>query len=373
MWWLVVSVSAGLIALGTGLLVRDLFPSRSRAGRQRPDRANADAARTQSSASAATATSHGDATIAEQPDRRKPVASRTGRLPARSTSLEQQWSNLHDEIDTAAGNANRSLGQLGLTIGLPGQPTWNLDSDGYGDYRRVRIDGESIAWLRLELTRDLCIRSRLRTHEAQFSELNRDAVTSSERSGDELGKAIADSLAAIFDFAVKRRSDLIRHEAAGSAGPPAPLPRDVTANARTAPVNQPTPAAFAPLAPARPLPEAMPSPSAALVDAAVALVNRAFVEADARLVPTEAKPGAMTISDRTLTILASNRPVGYMLIESRSDRIDISVGLSDQTHTQSMRKKSQPMSGLNLHVLAEAIATQAWPAIAAASSRAAVA
>lgn len=373
MWWLVVFASAGLIALGTGLLVRDLFLSRSDGARQGKHGHDADAAPKSSKADAPAAASRGPAAIPGEPGSREPASSRTGRPFARSTALEQQWSRLTHEIEAAVGSVNRSFGQLSITIGSPGQPTWNLDNDGFGDYRRVRIEQESVAWLRLELARDLSIRSRLRTHEAQFSDLNRDAETTSERSADELALAIRNSLAGIFDFAVKRHSDLLRHEAATTGSAPTTPPRNAAAQVQNPTGIQKAEAAFAPLAPAKPSAESMPSPSAALVDAAVSLVNRAFAEADAKLIPADSKPGAKAFSDRTLSILAANRPVGYMLIEPRSDRIDISVGLLDQTSTQSIRKKSQPMSGLTLHALAEAIATQAWPAIAAASTRTAVA
>lgn len=372
MWWLVVFASAGLIALGIGLLVRDLLLSRSEnAKRSKESRASG---MSRSSIGAAPNTAPQDGVMLPSgADPREPASSRTGPLFARSTALEKQWTRLNSEIEAAVDKVNRSLGQLAVAIGTPGQATWNLDHDGFGDYRRVRIDRESVAWLRLELGRDLRIRSRLRTHEARFSELNRDAEAPAERVGDEIAQSIRSSLAGVFDFAVKRHSDMLRDEATNFAGASPAIRQNAASAPPTQIGNQQMQAPFPTSAPARPLPETAPSSSAALVDAAVSLVNRAFAEANARLVPAEAASGARAFSGRTLSILAANVPVGYMVIEPRSDRIDISVGMLGQTDPQSLRKRSQPMSGLNLHVLAEAIATQAWPAIAAASARTAVA
>ena len=118
----------------------------------------------------------------------------------------------------------------------------------------------------------------------------------------------------------------------------------------------------------------MPSPAAALVETAVALVNRAFAEAGAQLLPSDARHGAVTThADRAFSITAHGTPVALMLIEPRADRIDISVGVPDPANVQAARRQSQPMAGLTVHALAEAIATNAWPAIAAASTQAAVA
>ena len=78
-------------------------------------------------------------------------------------------------------------------------------------------------------------------------------------------------------------------------------------------------------------------------------------------------------ADRALSITAHGHSVGLMLIEPRADRIDISVGVADLANIQAARRQSQPIAGLTVHALAEAIATNAWPAIAAASAQAHVA
>lgn len=368
MWWLVVFASAGLIALGAGLLVRDLFPFRFDI-KGRPARARRDARPSAGQSPERVAESAGIAA-------RNSASTHAQDRLKRSVALEKKWSRLRKEIDAAVQSVNQSMQRISIAIGTPGQPTWSLENEGFGDYRRVRIDQESVAWLRLEITPDLRIRSRVRTHDAQFSDLNRDAEAAADRSGSALAQAVTDSLAGVFDFAVKRHSDLLRQEGPDSTATQPSVPQQ-SDNL----LQQPSPAprmhhhAPVPTAQMKPayLPASTPSPSAALVDAAVTLVNRAFAEADAMLFPANDGRTTKAFSDRTLSIVGGNIAVGIMLIEPRADRIDISVGTLDLTQPQSTRKQSLPLSGLTVHSLAEAIATCAWSSIATASAKTAVA
>ena len=111
-----------------------------------------------------------------------------------------------------------------------------------------------------------------------------------------------------------------------------------------------------------------PQPPSALIDSAVTLVNSAFAETGARLVPAHAAMRREPVGphSRALSIDVAGTSVGLMLIEPVSGRIDIAVGVADMANFDAARRRSHELAGLTVHPLAETIATCAWPAIAAA-------
>ncbi len=359
MWWMVVLMSTGLIGLGVGLLVRDIFWPLAQDAKPNEAGEPAPTAGSRKSLFARMGLAAGDTTgkVIEGSQRHTPRAAggsaksaqRGEDVPVvRLSALEQHWPRLRTEIEAAVGSVNQSMAPLSLAIGAPGQATWSLHNTGFGDYRRVTIDGESVGWLRLEIGKDLAIAMRLRSHEAEHSSVNRDCTVPARRNAGQLEQALTENLAGVFEYAVERHSNKIRT-------PAAVLP--------VTPSAPPTPPPITSL-------RSQPSAAAVLVDDAVALVNRAFAEAQAQLVAADGRHGPATgPDDRALSITARGVSVGLMLVEPRDDHIDISVGVADLANFEAARRQSQAMAGLTVQVLAEAIATTAWPAIAAAAQR----
>jgi hypothetical protein len=385
MWWMVVLMSAGLIGLGIGLLVRDVLRPAAKSSQKSAERsAEKSVDRTTTAKSRETATASKLAKIMSPFTRSNATgagkraekasaalsandASAPPLKPAsapRLPALEKHWPRLRPEIEAAVAAVNQSMAPLGLAIGPPGDATWSLHNQGFGDYRRVLIDRDSIGWLRMELAADLTLTARLRAHEAERTHFSRDCVLPSRRSPGQLEQGLTESLAGVFEYAVARHSDNIKnHTSAHHDASPSPPPQ--AQPVQTQPVTQ---IVAAPLTP-QPLPRHRPSAAALLVDEAIALVNRAFVEASAELVIDHRHGAGTAPDDRALAIVARGGSVGLMLVEPRADRIEISVGVADPANFEVARRQSQPTAGLTVQVLAEVIATNAWPAIAAASVR----
>ena len=365
MWWLVVLASTALIVVGVGLLVKDVFKARGLAPK-RAERGKASARTAKSPTAAASA-------APPQEHEREDLSTATAPGRPRLQLLEHQWPQLRPEIEAAVASVNQSMASLSLIVGPPGEANWSLHNQGYGDYRRVQVAGESLGWLRLEVGADLAVTARLRAHDAERNAINRDVVAPARRVDSQLTQTVTECLKGAFDYAVWRHSNSVKNEA-----PPTTVRVQPHAPAQqVAPMQQGVPVqrtATVPAMYAAPIPAAMPSPAAAMIDASVTLVNKAFAEVGAELRSTDQRRGPTTaFADRALSVSVRGVAVALMLIEPRADRIDISVGVSDMANFQAARRVSQPMSGLTVHALAEAIATNAWPAIAAASSQAAVA
>lgn len=382
MWWIVVLASAGLIVLGITLLVRDMLSSRpgasKRANPAKPvAKSKIKSWPLTSAIAAAWPAQMKRAAIGGNPANPPPMeavasenvtaanAANAPRLPV----LEKHWPRLRSEIDAAVASVNQTMAPLALSIAPPGEATWSLHNQGYGDYRRVFIDGESIAWLRLEIGAELRITCRLRAHDAEHYAVNRDCSAPARRTAGQLVQSLTEVLAAVFEYAVWRHSHILRNDTAS-----APVPEQPTPAPPPSLIAEPPPARTTTAPLSRPAPRTVASPAAVLVDAAIALVNKAFADAGAQLLPSVDQRGRATLdADRALSITAHGHSVGLMLIEPRADRIDISVGVADLANIQAARRQSQPIAGLTVHALAEAIATNAWPAIAAASAPAHVA
>jgi hypothetical protein len=435
MWWAVLVVSVVLIVFGAGLLVRDFRSTRS-------------------SGPAPDASLYPEPAIAQPIKAAKPL--RSGPLPDpaaaaipldadfffedraafasgganRFPAMEALWPRLAPEIELAIKSLTTGMLPPALSVDRPGEPTWSLHNRGFGDYRRVRIGGESVAWLRLELTSEMGITVQLRAHDASRVAFNRDQGVTRPLVASRIAPMLAECLTGVAETA----RAWAPAPAPQLATPPPPRaqfgvvagrevvrPLDVAGPAPE-PRTQPIPAEAHAVAPAESAPVttdireakrgrvtgwpqwlSRPKPLAgdvdtisnamrvahqtqtvtgrtaplntatALIETAIALVNTVFKENGARLVPATAVLQQEPIGpdSRALSIEADGVPVGLMLIEPSADRIDIAVGVADLSQFGSARRHSHPLLGLTAHPLAETIATCAWPAIAAAKAPAA--
>ena len=264
MWWIVLLTSIALICVGIGLLLRDYLTktpeqrSKKRApASQLKPAAAAFAGMPASSATRGAEASAGGNTAATfnpytAPYNETPPATTAVSAP-RLPAIEAHWPKLSPEISAAVTAINQSNRHLALSIGPPGEPTWSLHNRGFGDYRRVSIGGDSIAWLRLELSSDMRISALLRAHDANHENINRTSAVDRPLVASRLTGALAECLTPSIDVAHSRQIELARLAAAQAAAVPPPAP----------PQAQATPIPFAP---SNPLPtEDNRTPSPALL------------------------------------------------------------------------------------------------------------
>ena len=72
------------------------------------------------------------------------------------------------------------LAPVRLSVGASGEPSWSYKNRGYGAYRRLLLDGESIAWLRLELSPDGRLHASVKAHKDDRAEINAAADVAAE-------------------------------------------------------------------------------------------------------------------------------------------------------------------------------------------------
>ncbi len=384
-WWGILLLSVGLVGIGAFLLIRDFQTVRAR-----PAGALVSGNEPMPALDAALRPAPPPAApegvrVVPPPLAPPPAGASAAPLPApasphRLPAVETHWSRLRPEVDRAVSAVNETMASMGVAVARPGEPTWSLHDRGFGDYRRIRVGGESIAWLRLELAADMTIGAHLRTHEARNEQLNRSSVVTRPLSAGRIATALAECLAALLEAAPR----LLPHPPQAIVAPPA-------ARDGLTPPTQPIPPAAASPSPRtgrgpgwpqwlnRPEPitgnrsktaASRPHAVATLIDNAIILVNAAFAEAGARLVPASAAMagGSLGPSSRALSIDVEGTSVGLMLIDPAADRIDIAVGVPDLSQFGAARRQTQAVAGLTVHPLAETIATCAWPAIAAAKA-----
>ena len=339
MWWFLVLTSAALVVLGTVLVFNDI--RRNGVSKRQLASANVGPAPTPKVLNPAPPPSSGanfDTSYAIPPaDDDGPM---TGPALPRLPALEAQWPRLAPEIDAAAATVNAQVAPLGLAIGAPGAASWSLKNQGYGDHRRVMIGTDSIGWLRLELDAQMGVTAKFKAHDPQHASINRISIAPRQRSEGQLARTVMDSLSTAAQYANWRLAN-------------SPL---------TALHDPPTVTVAAPLPPA-----VIEASTAALADDAIALVNSAFHEAGARLMPLRANqwPGTAGREARVLAIDANGALAGTMLVDPLSDRIEIAVTAGRSATANAAQRQSLPIAGLSVHGLAEAVATSAWPAIAA--------
>ena len=340
MWWFIVLTSVTLVVLGLILVLNDI--RRDGATKRQLATANiglAPAPKVPSPAARPSSGAKFDNSYATPPaDDDGPM---TGPALPRLPALEAQWPRLAPEIGAAAAAVNAHLASLGLVIGAPGAASWSLKNQGYGDHRRILIDTDSIGWLRLELDANMGVTAKFRAHDREHATMNRISIAPRQRSEGQLARTVMDSLSTAAQYANWRLAN----------------------SPRTAPQDPPTVTVAAPLPPA-----VIAASTAALTDDAIALVNSAFREAGARLMPLRANqwPGTAGREARVLAIDANGAHAGTMLVDPLSDRIEIAVTAGRSATANAAQRLSLPIASLSVHSLAEAVATSAWPAIAAA-------
>jgi hypothetical protein len=264
-----------------------------------------------------------------KPSRQLPPARDSA--PSRQTPsapLEQEWASLQPTVSGGVDKVNAVLAPVRLSVSASGEPSWSYKNRGYGAYRRVLLQGESVAWLRLELSPEGKLNASVKAHKEERSDINAAADTPTRgltpaRTADLLSQCLR--LAA--GYAVRQQP--------GRDG-------DEEASKR-----------------------AWESIDA-MVAAALQATNGALAQAGARLNPLA--PAAFESELRhhrmTLSVEVNGDDIARMHIERHPHEMEVAVGVRDPHLVDLGRRRRVPIEGMTIHVLAELMASCAWPAIA---------
>jgi hypothetical protein len=94
----------------------------------------------------------------------------------RNPSAERRWGQLAPMLARAVRDVNDVLEPAGLSIGPAGEASWSFKNRGFGEFRRVRLEGASTAWLRHEVTTEGRLEVTLRMHDDVRSYLDDRAL-----------------------------------------------------------------------------------------------------------------------------------------------------------------------------------------------------
>jgi len=265
---------------------------------------------------------------APTPDAARPVVNADKPRDSARVSLEQRWVSLQPTIAAGVDKVNAVLAPLRLAIGASGEPSWSYKNKGYGAHRRLLLGGESIAWLRLELDADGQLLASLKAHKEDRTEINAAADLPAE------------------GLSTARAADLFSQCLKSAA----------TFAARQRPTRDDAEEASE---------KAWRSVDAVVV-AALTATNGAFAQAGARLVPLA--PAAWEAELRrhrmALSVEVNGDDVARMHIERLPHEMEVAVGVREPHLVDLGRRRRVPVEGMTTHVLAELIASCAWPAIA---------
>ncbi len=242
--------------------------------------------------------------------------------------LEQEWASLQPTIAGGVDKINAVLAPVRLSVSASGEPSWSYKNRGYGAYRRVLHQGESVAWLRLELSPDGRLSASVKAHKEERSDINAASDTSTKgltpaRAGDLLSQC----LRLTASYAARQQPGQDDAEAASE--------------------------------------KAWESVNA-MVSAALNATNGALAQAGARLNPLA--PAAWETDLRrhrmTLSVEVNGDDVARMHIERYPHEMEVAVGVREPHLVELGRRRRVPIEGMTTHALAELIASCAWPAIA---------
>jgi hypothetical protein len=241
--------------------------------------------------------------------------------------LEQEWSNLQPAIGAGVDKINAVLAPVRLSVAATGEPSWSYKNRGYGAYRRLLLGGDSVAWLRLELSPDGRLHASAKAHKEDQAEINAAADAPAKglnaaHASDLLAQCLR--LAAI--YAARQQPGRDNDEEASE--------------------------------------QAWKSIDAT-VAAALKATNGALAQAGARLLPLApaAWEGEMRRHRMTLSVEVNGDDVARMHIERHLHEMEVAVGVREPHLIDLGRRRRVPVEGMTIHTLAELIASCAWPAI----------
>lgn len=246
-----------------------------------------------------------------------------GEAGSRDPSMEASWRALAPRIDRLVGDVEPVLRPVRIAILPPGEPRWALSNRAFGTYRRVNLDGESVGWLRSEITHEGQLRFRVRAHQPSLATLNAEGASPLSRlNSPELAHALSVALLPMTRYAAWIE----------------PRPVDVRLD---------------------------PTGIETILQNAMEIANGALVEARAALRRHQASEDAAAPASRyVLDVLVDGRQIALMHVEDTGTQVEIAVGVPDPHRLDLARRQTLPTERLAAYELAEAMATCAWPALA---------
>jgi hypothetical protein len=257
---------------------------------------------------------------------RKPV-DRDAKRPSLHLPLEQEWSSLQPVLAAGVDKINAVLQPVRLSVSPTGEPSWSYKNRGYGAYRRVLLEGSSLAWLRLELSPDGRLHASVKAHKDDRAEINATAdVPAKGLNAAHASDLLAQCLKQAAGHAARRQPGHdTEEEGDGQAW----------------------------------------SSVDGVVAAALEATNGALAPAGARLIPLA--PAAWEAELRgyrmTLSVEVNGDDVARMHIERHPLEMEVAVGVREPQLVDLARRHRLPIEGMTIHTLAELIANCAWPAI----------
>jgi hypothetical protein len=317
---LLLLLSAALIAAGVALVWRDVHRGRREAFLLRGNRP-----------ATATADPELEVTVdrrVSEPPSRHPAQSDVP-LPASAPASDAppQWAALQPVIAGAIERVNAVLAGARVEIGAVGEPSWGINRR-YGVYRRILLQGESVAWLRIELDSGDQLRAAVKAHKEDLAAVNAAATATAH------GLTVAGA------------SDLLSE----CLKPAASLAVWTSGGGSTE--QWASEAAWKAVDP--------------VVVAALKAANGALAQAGARFVPVGTPTWVPEAGRHRLTVMVEvlNAEAARMHIERIGEDVEIAVGVPDARLADLGRRQRLPMGRLTTHALAELIAGCAWPVIA---------
>lgn len=254
---------------------------------------------------------------------RDPEPSRPGvHLP-----LEQEWTTLQPMLAAGVDKINAVLAPVRLSVAATGEPSWSYKNRGYGAYRRLLLGGDSMAWLRLELSPDGRLHASLKAHKEDRADINAAAdVPAKGLNAAGASDLLAQCLRPAASYAVRQQPGRDSDEETSE--------------------------------------QAWKSIDTA-VAAALKATNGALAQAGARLVPLApaAWEGELRRHRMTLAVEVHGDDVARMHIVRHAHEMEVAVGVREPHLIELGRRRRVPVEGMTIHALAELIASCAWPAI----------
>jgi hypothetical protein len=264
-----------------------------------------------------------------QPARPLPPA-RTAAPPRQtpSAALEREWAALQPTIAGGVDKVNAVLAPVRLSVGASGEPSWSYKNRGYGAYRRVLLQGESMAWLRLELSPEGKLNASVKAHKEERADINATADTATRGlTPARTAELLSQCLRQAASYAARQQPGRDGDEEASKL--------------------------------------AWESVDG-MVAAALQATNGALAQAGARLNPLA--PAAFESELRrhrmTLSVEVYGDDVARMHIERHPHEMEVAVGVREPHLVDLGRRRRVPIEGMTIHALAELMASCAWPAIA---------
>lgn len=245
----------------------------------------------------------------------------------REPQLESRWRQIAPLVEAIVFELNARTASEAFEIAGAGDAGWSAGNMGYGHYRRLKAGEVSVAWLRIEVRRDNHVALQVRAHAPDHAAMNTLSLLDVwPVSEDALQRGLVDAVRGAVLFAAARQR----------AG-----------DARSS-VAQADPSGH----------------GSDLIEAAVVLVNGAFGDIGARLVPLPFDADGGARPARTYRIEFRSRPSGLLVADEREGRIELSVGVRDPNQLGAAQRATLQRDATGVYELAEAMASCVWPSLA---------